>query len=96
VFCNGGDEKVYIGSSDWMRRNLDRRVEVMTPILDENIKKILLKVLDFQLADNTKSRNWNAALSNDYVRKGDEPVRSQYSIYDYFSKQLIEAEVKKQ
>ncbi|MDA9783112.1 phospholipase D-like domain-containing protein [Vicingaceae bacterium] len=46
VFCNGGEEKVYIDSSDWMRRNLDRRVEVMNSILDDNIKKMLLKVID--------------------------------------------------
>ena len=43
-----------------MRRNLDRRVEVMTPILDDNIKKMLLKVIDIQLADNVKARKWNA------------------------------------
>ncbi|MFT5667468.1 MAG: polyphosphate kinase [Vicingaceae bacterium] len=96
VFCNGGEEKVYIGSSDWMRRNLDRRVEVMTPILDENIKKMLLNVLALQLADNTKARKWNSDLSNEYVRReGDEVVRSQYAIYDYFSNQLIKADAKK-
>ena len=95
VFCNGGKEKVYIGSSDWMRRNLDNRVEVMTPILDENIKKMLLKVIGFQLADNVKARRWNAELSNEYVRIPGEQVRSQYEIYNYFSNQLIKAEAKK-
>lgn len=96
VFCNGGEEMVYLGSSDWMRRNLDRRVEVMTPILDENIKKMLSKVIDFQLADNTKARKWNATLSNEYVKTDDTPVRSQYAIYDYFSNQLKKMEAKKQ
>ena len=96
VFCNGGEEMVYLGSSDWMRRNLDRRVEVMTPILDENIKKMLSKVIDFQLADNTKVRKWNATLSNEYVKTDDTPVRSQYAIYDYFSNQLKKMEAKKQ
>lgn len=95
VFCNGGNERIFMGSSDWMRRNLDRRVEVMTPILDNKIKKMMLKVLGFQLADNTKSRKWNAALSNDYVTEGKEKVRSQYAIYDYFEKQLEKAELKK-
>jgi len=96
VFCNGGNERIYIGSSDWMRRNLDRRVEVMTPILDENIKKMLIKVINFQLADNTKSRKWNADLTNEYVRAEGKEVRSQYAIYNYFSNQLIKAEGKKQ
>lgn len=96
VFCNGGEEMVYLGSSDWMRRNLDRRVEVMTPILDENIKKMLSKVIDFQLSDNTKARKWNATLSNEYVKTDDTPVRSQYAIYDYFSNQLKKMEAKKQ
>ena len=95
VFCNGGDEKVYIGSSDWMRRNLDNRVEVMTPIFDDNIKKMLLKVIDIQLYDNVKARKWNAELSNEYVRTDGKQVRSQYEIYDYFSNQLIKAEAKK-
>ena len=95
VFCNGGDEKVYIGSSDWMRRNLDNRVEVMTPIFDDNIKKMLLKVIDIQLSDNVKARKWNAELSNEYVRTDGKQVRSQYEIYDYFSNQLIKAEAKK-
>ena len=96
VFCNGEEEKVYIGSSDWMRRNLDNRVEVMTPILDENIKKMLLKVIGFQLADNVKARRWNAELSNEYARTSGKQVRSQYEIYNYFSNQLIKAEAKKQ
>ena len=95
VFCNGGKEKVYIGSSDWMRRNLDRRVEVMTPILDGNIKKMLLDVINLQLADNVKARCWNAELANDYVKSDGAEVRSQYAIYDYFSQQLKESEAKK-
>lgn len=56
-FANGGDEDVYIGSADWMRRNLDRRVEVVVPIKDERIKRFIKdEVLDIYLRDNVKAR----------------------------------------
>jgi polyphosphate kinase len=60
-FANGGDDDVYIGSADWMSRNLDRRVEVVTPILDVNLKRHLKDVvLGTYLKDNTKARVLNA------------------------------------
>src|ERR1044072_6299246 len=60
-FANGGDENVYIGSADWMTRNLDRRVEVVTPILDANLKRHLKDaVIGTYLKDNTKARVLNA------------------------------------
>ena len=56
-FANGGNEDVYIGSADWMTRNLDRRVEVVTPILDANLKRYLKDVvLGTYLKDNVKAR----------------------------------------
>lgn len=85
LFCHGGEDKIYIGSADWMKRNLDARVEVMVPILDENIKKVLKKILRFQLKDNVKARMWDADLSNAYKKQGKKtPFRSQYEIYRYF------------
>ncbi len=56
-FSNGGDAEVYIGSADWMKRNLDRRVEVVTPITDPELKRRLREdVLDVYLLDNSKAR----------------------------------------
>lgn len=56
-FANGGDEDVYIGSADWMTRNLDRRVEVVTPILDATLKRHLKNVvIGAYLKDNVKAR----------------------------------------
>ena len=56
-FANGGDEDVYIGSADWMTRNLDRRVEVVTPILDPSLRRYLKDVvLAAYLRDNVKAR----------------------------------------
>jgi polyphosphate kinase len=60
-FANGGEEDVYIGSADWMARNLDRRVEVVVPILDAHLKRYLKDVvLDAYLKDNVKARVLNA------------------------------------
>lgn len=56
-FANGGDEEVYIGSADWMPRNLDHRVEVAAPVDDPVLKRYLIdEVLDIYLRDNTKAR----------------------------------------
>jgi polyphosphate kinase len=55
-FASGGAEEIYIGSADWMLRNLDRRVEVITPIEDANSKKQLKEILDVCLRDNVKAR----------------------------------------
>ncbi|HET9532909.1 MAG TPA: polyphosphate kinase 1 [Blastocatellia bacterium] len=56
-FANGGDEDIYIGSADWMLRNLDRRVELITPIDDPRLKQhIKTDILDISLRDNVKAR----------------------------------------
>ena len=56
-FANGGDEELYIGSADWMTRNLDRRVEVVVPVLEPQMKKYLKDtVLSAYLRDNVKAR----------------------------------------
>ncbi|HSE33618.1 MAG TPA: polyphosphate kinase 1 [Pyrinomonadaceae bacterium] len=60
-FLNGGDEELYIGSADWMTRNLDRRVEVVAPVLDAQLKKYLKDtVLAAYLRDNVKARVMNS------------------------------------
>jgi polyphosphate kinase len=56
-FENGGDEEIYIGSADWMTRNLKHRIEVITPVLDQELKRYLKDVvLDAYLRDNVKAR----------------------------------------
>jgi len=84
IFHNGGQEKVYISSADWMLRNLDHRVEVTCPIKDPGIKKVLIDLFDIQLHDNVKARILNNELTNRYVRKkSGKRVRSQEEIYHY-------------
>ena len=93
IFTNAGDAKVYIGSADWMTRNIDRRVEVTVPIFDPAIKQELIDMINIQLKDNTKSRVWNADLSNTYVVTGsDKEMRAQIATHEYLKKKL---EIKK-
>ncbi len=54
-FHNDGQEEIYMGSADWMPRNLDRRVEIMFPVENEGLKDQVRHVLSTQLADNTKA-----------------------------------------
>ena len=79
-FANGGDEEVYIGSADWMARNLDRRVEVVTPVLDPQLKKYLKDtVLDAYLRDNVKARVMNSDGTYEMppMAPGEQPFNSQ-------------------
>jgi polyphosphate kinase len=56
VFTNGGQREIYMGSADWMGRNLDRRVETTVPVLDPEIGDRIVGVLNVMLADDTKAR----------------------------------------
>jgi polyphosphate kinase len=79
-FANGGDEEVYIGSADWMTRNLDRRVEVVTPVLDVHAKTYLKDtVLGAYLRDNVKARvmNSDGSYERPPMSPGEEPFNSQ-------------------
>jgi len=87
IFHNQGDPQVFISSADWMTRNLDERVEVSCPILDPAIKKMLLDVMNIQLADNQKARIIDADQKNTYVPRGNRrKVRSQQEIHKYLSR----------
>ena len=54
-FENDGSPEIYMGSADWMPRNLDRRVEITFPIMDETLKEEVYHILDVQLKDNVKA-----------------------------------------
>nr|WP_294793573.1 polyphosphate kinase 1 [uncultured Mucilaginibacter sp.] len=84
IFCNGGDELIYLTSADFMSRNIDSRVEVGFPIYDKAIKKEIRDIIDIQLADNTKAREINSHNSNKYHKTRSEiPCRAQIDIYNY-------------
>ncbi len=89
IFCNGGDEKYYISSADWMIRNLDNRVEVALPIYDKRIQQELKNYLEIQFKDNVKTRMINEKQDNPYRRvSSDRTHRAQEDIYEFLKKNL--------
>lgn len=82
IFAAGGEDKTFIGSADWMPRNLDNRVEVITPVYDPEIKADLRKVIDFGLRDNLQGSVVDGSGENRRWTTGsDTPFRSQEEIY---------------
>jgi polyphosphate kinase len=93
IFHNGGKEKTYISSADWMVRNLDHRVEATCPVLDESIRQELKEILDIQLSDNVKARWLDNELLNKYKRDHSEKkIRSQIEIYNYLYQKAMPGE----
>jgi polyphosphate kinase len=86
IFCNGGDERIYLSSADWMYRNLDLRNEVAVPIYDKKIQKELKTIIGIQLSDNTKARILDSEQSNRYkpAKSGAKMVRAQDELYNHF------------
>jgi polyphosphate kinase len=83
IFCNGGNEKYFISSADWMTRNLDHRSEVAVPIYDKKIQEQLHAMIDTLWADNTKARVLGSKQNNEY-RKSNSKIkaRAQEDIYN--------------
>lgn len=76
-FHNNGQEEVYIGSADWMTRNLDRRVEAVTPIEEPAIAKDLQEILGIMLADNRQA--WELQPDGHYIQRQPEPGTQEQS-----------------
>ena len=88
IFAGGGQEQCFIGSADWMPRNLDYRVEVVTPVYDPTIRAELHTIVDLGLADTSQGRlvdgqGGDTALS---AAPGQEPLRSQEELYEHYLK----------
>ncbi|MFL5771572.1 MAG: polyphosphate kinase 1 [Flavisolibacter sp.] len=83
IFENGGKEKYFISSADWMIRNLDHRVEVTCPIFDVRIQQELKDIINIQLHDNVKARWLNNELNNEYIQANGVQIRSQVETYNY-------------
>ncbi|GAB4396609.1 MAG: RNA degradosome polyphosphate kinase [Microscillaceae bacterium] len=87
VFENGGKPEVYLGSADWMRRNLYYRVEVVFPVYEPTLKAEVLQIIDFQLQDNQKATWLNADLQNIsfFPEEGQPLIRSQEATYQWLA-----------
>lgn len=96
IFCNDGNEQMFITSADWMPRNLDFRVEVGVPVFDPGVRKQLREVIDIQLSDSAKARIIDARQSNRYRHENTQvtsQIRSQTDTYKYFVKTMQKAYV---
>ena len=88
IFCSGNKNKTYISSADWMTRNLENRIEVTCPILDNDNKKEILDIFDIYWSDNTKSRKLNSSRVNEYSKNVKKTLQSQNSVYNYYLKKI--------
>jgi len=83
-FENDGADELYLSSADWMSRNLDRRVELMFPVLQENIRKQIRDILHLYFTDNVKSHYLQC--DGTWIRrsplKGEKPLRIQELLHD--------------
>lgn len=85
VFANGGKPRYFIGSADWMPRNLINRIEVLTPVYDEEMQADLLRTIAYGMRDTMNGRVVDGKGSNDFV-PGD-PFRSQEELYKTYQEQ---------
>jgi polyphosphate kinase len=87
-FANGGDDEIYIGSADWMARNLDRRVEAVTPIEDPQLHQQLLRLIDTYLQDNSTA--WDMQPDGSFIPRipEDDSFAVQASLIDGWRKRL--------
>ncbi|RHO73316.1 RNA degradosome polyphosphate kinase [Parabacteroides sp. AF48-14] len=88
-FYNDGQEDLFLTSADWMRRNLNRRIETAFPILDPEIKEDIIHILQIQMRDNVKACLIDEQLRNNFKRDGNpEKVRAQLAIYEYLKNKM--------
>ena len=85
-FYNDGFEEVYMGSADWMPRNLDKRVEITFPVEDVDLKLRVMEILNIQLADTLKAY---VMQSDGTYEKQSLRGRDKLSAQDYFCKQAM-------
>jgi polyphosphate kinase len=84
IFHNNGREIYYLGSADWMRRNLSRRIEVAFPLYETTTKKTIRSIFEIQWSDTHKARDIDKIQRNEYRQaESNEPGRSQMATYEF-------------
>ncbi len=89
IFHNEGEDEIYMGSADWMRRNLYKRIEVVFPIYDATAKEEVMKLISLQLNDNCKARCLDEQQNNVPITRGDEIVSAQSDFYKWLKKREV-------
>ena len=84
IFANGGKPRYFLGSADWMPRNLLNRIEVLTPVYDEELQADLMRTISYGMRDTTNGRIVDGKGTNDFVEG--EPFRSQQELYKEYKK----------
>ena len=87
-FENDGAPEIYMGSADWMPRNLDRRVEITFPVLDEELKQKVLHILQVQLDDNVKA---HILMPDGTYEKIDKRGKALVNAQDTFCEEAVQA-----
>lgn len=87
-FQNGGNEELYLSSADWMSRNLDRRIELMFPVLDRGAFAEVKEILDTYFKDNVNAQQLkeNGMWEEVPCKKGEEPIRAQEVLYKKYKR----------
>lgn len=92
VFNNIGEQEIFMGSADWMGRNLYKRVEVIFPIYNKEAKEEILKLLELQLADNVHARLLDQSYNNVVVTSNDTKIKAQSDFYKWLKEREGEPE----
>jgi polyphosphate kinase len=88
-FFSGGEEKLFIASADLMKRNFDRRVELLIPVFNSSLKNELKNLLEIYFKDNVKARRINITQSNPYIKSRSAAIiRAQYEIYSLLKEEI--------
>lgn len=88
IFHNNGQPEVYMGSADWMNRNIYRRIEVCFPVYDERIKREITDIINLQLQDNKQAVLLNDKLENVSIVTGEPAIQSQKAIYELLNNEV--------
>ena len=85
IFASGGQEKTFIGSADWMPRNLDNRIEVVTPVYDPAVKSEMKLIVDYGLKDSVQGRIVDGSGENrPWTCDSPLPTGSQEALYNHY------------
>ena len=84
IFANGGKPRYFLGSADWMPRNLLNRIEVLTPVYDEELQADLMRTISYGMRDTTNGRIVDGKGTNNFVEG--ESFRSQQELYKEYKK----------